>query len=302
MTTNQLIRRQNPGAAMTLALTARRAATMLLMMVLTTAMAWADASGSCGDGVTWSYVADTKILTIAKNGDGTGAMANYYISNQPWYGFSITKVVIGEGVTSIGDDAFFVYPSLASVEIPASVTSIGGSAFYNCTGLTSVSFATGSQLASIGNYAFNSCTSLASITIPNGVTTISNNAFNSAGLTSIAIPASVTSIGSLAFYGCTSLETITVDAGNTVYDSRGNCNAIIETTSNTLVIGCKGTTIPNTVTSIGGEAFEGCSGLTSIEIPSSVTSIGNSAFAGCTSLQPPYSSSGSRRAHISCGY
>ena len=161
--------------------------------------AWADASGSCGNGVTWSYVADTKILSIAKTGDGTGAMANYNINNQPWREFNITKVVIGEGVTSIGDDAFFVYPSLLSVEIPASVTSIGGSAFYKCTGLTSVSFATGSQLASIGTYAFYNCTSLASITIPNGVTTISNNAFNSAGLTSIAIPASVTSIGSLAF-------------------------------------------------------------------------------------------------------
>ena len=284
MTTNQLIRRQNPGAAMTLALTAKRAATMLLMMVLTTAMAWADASGSCGNGVTWSYVAETKILSIAKTGDGTGAMANYYINNQPWREFNITKVVIGEGVTSIGDDAFFVYPSLLSVEIPASVTSIAGSAFYKCTGLTSVSFATGSQLASIGTYAFYNCTNLASITIPNGVTTISNNAFNSAGLTSIAIPASVTSIGSLAFMGCTSLETITVDEANAIYESPGDCNAIIEKTSNTLVIGCKGTTIPDNVTSIGGEAFENCTGLTIIEIPASVTSIGASAFYNCSGL------------------
>ena len=248
--------------------------------------AWADASGSCGDGVTWSYVADTKILSIAKTGDGTGAMANYNINNQPWREFNITKVVIGEGVTSIGDDAFFVYPSLLSVEIPASVTSIGGSAFYNCTGLTSVSFATGSQLASIGTYAFYNCTNLASITIPNGVTTISNNAFNSAGLTSIAIPASVTSIGSLAFMGCTSLETITVDEGNAIYESPGDCNAIIDKTktSKTLVIGCKGTTIPNNVTSIGDDAFENCTGLTIIEIPASVTSIGASAFYNCSGL------------------
>jgi hypothetical protein len=245
---------------------------------------WADDSGSCGDGVTWSYVADTEILTIAKTGDGTGAMANYYISNQPWYGFNITKVVIEDGVTSIGDEAFFVYPSLLSVEIPASVTRIGASAFYKCTGLTSVSFATGSQLASIDTYAFYYCTNLTSITIPNGVTTISNNAFNSAGLTSIAIPASVTSIGSFAFIGCTNLETITVDEENAKYDSPGDCNAIIDKTSNTLVIGCKGTTIPDNVTSIGNDAFENCTGLTIIEIPSSVTSIGDDAFENCTGL------------------
>ena len=87
-----------------------------------------------------------------------------------------------------------------------------------------------------------------------------------------------------AFEGCTGLTNIVVDAGNSVYDSREGCNAIIETATNTLVAGCKNTIIPNSVTSIGSNAFENCRRLTSVTIPNSVTSIGNSAFEGCTGL------------------
>jgi len=94
----------------------------------------------------------------------------------------------------------------------------------------------------------------------------------------------VTSIEVWAFSGCSSLTSIVVESGNTTYDSRENCNAIIETASNTLVAGCKTTTIPNSVTSIGVEAFYGCSGLTSVTIPNSVTSIGQRAFYFCSGL------------------
>ena len=117
------------------------------------------------------------------------------------------------------------------------------------------------------------------------VTVIGKSAFLYCGsLTSIEIPSSVTSIGILAFSYCANLTSIVVESGNTVYDSRNNCNAIIETATNTLIAGCQNTVIPNAVTSIGGYAFAYCSSLTSIEIPSGVTSIGDYAFSGCSSL------------------
>ena len=163
------------------------------------------------------------------------------------------------------------------------VTSIGQRAFRDCTGLTSVEIP--NNVTSIGDYAFNNCSGLTSVEIGNGVTSIGDNAFNECtGLTSIEIPNSVTSIGDEAFYCCTGLTSISVAAGNAKYDSRDNCNAIIETPTNKLVFGCKNTVIPDEITSIGDNAFAYCSGLTSIVIPNSVTSIGEYAFYVCTGL------------------
>ena len=121
------------------------------------------------------------------------------------------------------------------------------------------------------------------------VTSIGERAFyGCTGLTSITIPNSITSIGYWAFYNCYGLTSITVAAGNTKYDSRENCNAIIETATNTLIAGCQNTTIPNSVTSIGDYAFFDCSGLKSITIPNSVTSIEYHAFYRCTRLKTVY--------------
>ena len=199
----------------------------------------------------------------------------------------IPKSVTNNGktysVTSIGAGAFSGCRGLTSVTIPNSVTSIGVGAFSGCHGLTSVTIP--NSVTSIGNYAFYDCRGLTSITIPNSVTSIGKEAFYSCrGLTSITIPNSVTSIGESAFYDCSGLTSIKVEAGNTIYDSRNNCNAIIETATNTLIAGCQNTVIPNGVTSLGEGAFGGCSSLTSINIPNSVTRIGSSAFSGCRGL------------------
>ena len=248
------------------------------------------------DNLTWKLYADGTL-----NISGAGAMKDYDYDNNPSPASqkkdSVKKVVIEDGVTSIGNSAFFYCTSLTSITIPNSVTSIEPYAFYNCNSLTSITIP--NSVTSIGNFAFSDCSSLTSITIPDSVTSIGNYAFAYCeGLTSITIPDSVTSIGAYAFSYCSSLTSITIpdsvtSIGNGAFD---NCSSLTSITISDRVTSIKpyafsycssltSITIPNSVTSIENFAFSKCSSLTNITIPDSVTSIGSSAFNGCSSLQ-----------------
>ena len=228
-------------------------------------------------------------LNYQVNPDGvsvtvTGHALDYEHANGP---LNIPESVNHEGtdyvVTSIGNSAFLYYFYLTSLSLPNSLTTIGNSAFAYCSGFTG-DLIIPNSVVTIEESAFFTCYSFdGDFVIGNSVTTIGDYAFNSCdGLHGVLnIPNSVESIGSIAFRYC-NFSGMTVDPANPVFDSRDDCNAVIVTETNELIIGCVNTVIPNTVTAIGDDAFCGLA-LTSIDIPDSVISIGAGAYAFCFS-------------------
>ena len=154
-------------------------------------------------------------------------------------------------------------------------------AFARCTALSSITLPNGVKTIDVA--AFENCNTITSIVIPNSVTTIEDHSFKCENLSSIVIGTGLTTINGNAI-SRNNLTSVKVESGNPKYDSRENCNALIETATNELILGCGRTIIPKSVTSIGKNAFSLCEKLTSITIPNSVTSIGNDAFRYCTAL------------------
>ena len=263
-------------------------------------------SGQCGDEVYWEFDPVASRMEIT----GSGPMWNYHYSGEgtsPFIGNEfIVSVVIGSGVTSIGDAAFFKCINMTSITISNSVTSIGLGTFNYCTSLTSITIP--NSVMSIGDYAFYMCTNLTGVTIPDSVTSIGAEAFcGCTNLTGITIPNSVTSIGKGAFLSCTNLKSATVrNPYTTIGDS--NYNVFYNTASGFTLHGYSGSTaetyaaaaghtfkaitaematpsftFPASLTAIEDEAFYGCH-MTVVYIPDTVTSLGSRAFANCTSL------------------
>lgn len=176
------------------------------------------------------------------------------------YAYDVENVLLPEGLISIGSEAFSNCEELTTITIPQSVTNIGLSAFNSCTNLQSITLP--DALESIDGWAFSGCTSIKSVVIPKGAKEIDNS----------------------VFMNCPNLTSIVVSEDNPIYDSRENCNAIIRTSTNELVLGNHSSTIPKSVRRIGDLAFYGCKGLKAIHIPDSVSDISWQAFEGCADL------------------
>ena len=215
-------------------------------------------------------------LVLPNSVDSIGNFAFNYCS-------ALESIIYPEEVTYIGQWLMQICTSLTNVSLPQNLTSLESDFFSGCSSLQEITLPSSIQIIRSG--AFRNCTSLNSINIPQSVTLIEGSAFiGCTGLSSIYIPQSVSQIGEGAFEGCSGILSIEVNAQNTTYDSRDNCNAIIETASNKMILCGRNSTIPNSVTILGDKLYRNRTDLQSFIIPSNITIIGNSVFSGCTNL------------------
>ena len=261
-------------------------------------------SGTCGEDLTWTLSPDG-VLTIS----GTGSMTDYdgeygntaaapRISTAPWavHADRIRRLVIEEGVTSVGRYAFCGLTALTAVTLPDSLSAIDWGAFQDCRGLTGITIP--SSVTTIGFMAFEDCRGLTSITLPDSVTSLDSSVFwGCSSLTSVTLPAGLTSIGDYLFASCTSLTSIALPSGVTTIGASAfaGCEALtsialpngVTAISDSTFRGCKklaSVTIPARLKTVGASAFAGCKALTAIDLPDSLTALGASAFAGCEKL------------------
>lgn len=255
----------------------------------------------------YGYCGDTAKFVIYKDGKlkvfGTGSFVNSWSS----YNDKILSVTVLEGITSVGVCAFSSCENLKSVSLADSISYLGQQAFQDCKNLKSITLPNGIKEISI--YTFENCTNLEYVNVGDGVKKILQTAFkdctnlkelvlgksvetinldsfeNCLQLTHLSIPKNVTNLLPGAFINCPSLESISVEEGNPKYNSKNNCNAIIETATNALVLGCKNTSIPQCTTKLEQYAFSGACNLADIIIPSSVSAIGYKSFYKCTGLK-----------------
>ena len=192
------------------------------------------------------------------------------------------KTVEVVSILSQEADSVTIPETVTYNEVTYTVTAIAGNAASRVEGMETLSLP--STLKRIGKNAFGLCFSLKSVTLPEGLEEVGEQAFCDSPIDHIHIPASVSHLGSLAFKSA-SLESITVAADNAVYDSREDCNAVVEKSTGKLVLGCNSTKIPASVKIIGPSALYGCKSLASVDLPEGLTEIGNSAFYNCTGLQ-----------------
>lgn len=241
--------------------------------------------GTCGTNLTWEL--DDGVLTIS----GTGVMENYWQDDEgaPWseYSGNIKSIVIENGVTSIGNNAFANCYNVTAITIPDSVNTIGSYAFDSCSKLKQITIPGGVQEIKTGTFRY--CTGLENIVIPDGVEVIDEYAFsNCTSLKSVNIPAAVTELYTSAFDHCDSLSGIDVDENNSYFSS---VDGVLFSKSKSTLLCCPSGMetdsyqIPDYVTSLAGGAFKYCSGLTSITVPDSVRSMGGYAFAGCKNIK-----------------